>query len=186
MRTEDLANEFLKLSVVNGFLGLVFTLPILAPMLCIATPPGLFGCLSTMDIQWPGTWVLIAWFVWMIVAVLGSLFFGTTYYFMAKWWNKTKANNMLSTLHLVLFEIGTFGSCALMAAIGYVGGSYLAHGGNSIVASAVIQQDIIPPLSNDPTSLFFDMPPVVEAAFIGLAVLGVLVGLINWWMLKSE
>jgi hypothetical protein len=73
-----------------------------------------------------------------------------------------------------------------MAAIGYVGGSYLAHGGNSIVASAVIQQDIIPPLSSDPASLFYDMPPVVEAAFIGLAVLGVLVGLINWYMLKSE
>jgi hypothetical protein len=186
MRTEDLANEFLKLSVVNGFLAFVFTVPILAPMLCIATPPGLFGCISTMDIQWPGTWVLIAWIVWILVGVMGSLFFATTYYFASKFWNKTKANNLLSTLHLVVFEVGVFGACGLMAAIGYVGGSYLSHGGNAIVASAVIQAQIIPPLSTDPTSLFYDMPPVVEAAFIGVALLGVLIGLVNWYRLSSD
>lgn len=186
MRTEDLANEFLKLSVVNGFLALVFTVPILDPNLCIATPPGLFGCLSTMDIQWPGTWVLISWFVWLIVAVGGTVFFGVSYYFMAKFWNKAKANNLLSSLHLILFEIGVFGACGMMAAIGYVGGSYLTHGGNAVVASAVIQSDIIPPLSTNPASVLYDMPPVVEAAFIGIAALGVLVGLLNWYMLKSE
>ncbi len=129
---------------------------------------------------------LIAWIVWIIVAVGGSMFFGVSYYFMAKFWNRVKANNLLSTLHLVLFEVGTFGACGLMAAIGYVGGSYLAHGGNAIVSSAIIQQNIIPPLSSDPSSVFYDMPPVVEAAFIGLALLGVLVGLVNWYMLKSE
>jgi len=186
MRTEDLANEFLKLSVVNGFLAFVFTLPILDPNLCIATPPGLFGCLSTMDIQWPGTWVLIAWIIWIIVGVFGTMFFGLSYYFSSKFWGKTKANNLLSSLHLIIYEVGVFGACGLMAAIGYVGGSYLSHGGNSIVASAIIQTDIIPALSSDPTSLFYDMPPVVEAAFIGVALLGVLIGLLNWYMLKSE
>lgn len=186
MRTEDLANEFFKLSVVNGFLAFVFTLPILDPTLCIATPPGNFGCLATMDINWPGTWVLIAWLVWLIVAVMGSLFFGVSYFFMAKWWNKTKANNMLSTLHIVIFEIGVFGTTAVMAAIGYVGGSYLAHGGNAIVSSAVIATNIIPPLSSDPTNVFHDMPVVLEAAFIGITLLGVLIGFINWYRLKSE
>ncbi len=73
-----------------------------------------------------------------------------------------------------------------MAAIGYVGGSYLSHGGNAIVVSAVIQADIIPALSSDSSSLFYDMPPIVEAAFIGVALLGVLIGLLNWYMLKSE
>jgi uncharacterized membrane protein len=186
MRTEDLANEFLKLSVVNGFLAFVFTVPILDPSLCIATPPGLFGCISTMDINWPGTWVLVAWIVWVLVAVLGALFFGVSYYFMAKFWNKTKANNLLSTLHLVVFEVGVFGACGMMAAIGYVGGSFIAHGGNAIVSSAVIAAYIIPPLSSDPTNVLSDMPPVVEAAFIGLTLLGILIGLINWYRLRSD
>ena len=186
MRTEDLSNEFFKLSLVNGFLALVFTVPILDPGLCIATPPGLFGCTSTMDINWPGTWVLIAWLIWLIVGVMGTFFFGATYYFAAKFWNRTKANNLLSTLHLVVFEIGLFGTTAMMAAIGYVGGSYLAHGGNAIVSSAVIAQNIIPPLSSDSTSVLSDMPPVIEAAFIGLTLLGVLIGLINWYKLRSD
>jgi hypothetical protein len=186
MRTEDLANEFLKLSVVNGFLAFVFTLPVLDPALCIATPPGLFGCISTMDINWPGTWVLIAWLIWILIGVLGTLFFGVTYYFAAKFWNKTRANNTLSLLHLVIFEVGLFGATGMMAAIGYVGGSYIAHGGNAIVSSAVIAQNIIPPLSTDSTSLFYDMPPVIEAAFIGITLLGVLIGLLNWYKLRSE
>jgi hypothetical protein len=186
MRTEDLANEFLKLSVVNGFLAFVFTLPVLDPALCIATPPGLFGCISTMDINWPGSWVLIAWLIWILIGVLGTLFFGVTYYFAAKFWNKTRANNTLSLLHLVIFEVGLFGATGMMAAIGYVGGSYIAHGGNAIVSSAVIAQNIIPPLSTNSTSLFYDMPPVIEAAFIGITLLGVLIGLLNWYKLRSE
>lgn len=185
MRTEDLSNEFLKLSVVNAFLAFVFTVPILVPSLCIATPPGLFGCQATMDINWPGTWVLIAWLIWLLVGVLGTFFFGATYYFAAKFWNRTSANNTLSTLHLVIFEVGLFGTTAMMAAIGFVGGSYIAHGGNAIVSSAVIAQNIIPPLSTDPTNVLSDMPPVIEAAFIGLTLLGVLIGLVNWARLRS-
>jgi hypothetical protein len=186
MRTEDLANEFLKLSVINAFLAFVFTIPILVPSLCIATPPGLFGCQATMDINWPGTWVLIAWIVWILVGVMGTLFFGASYYFAAKFWNKTKANGTLSMLHLVVFEVGLFGATALMAAIGFVGGSWIAHGGNAIVSSAVIAQNIIPPLSTDSTSVFSDMPPVIEAAFIGVTLVGVFIGILNWVKLGSD
>jgi len=30
------------------------------------------------------------------------------------------------------------------------------------------------------------MPPVLEAVFIGLTLLGVLIGLINWYRLRSD
>jgi hypothetical protein len=50
----------------------------------------------------------------------------------------------------------------------------------------VIAGDIIPPLSTDPQNVLSDMPPVVVAVFIGLTLLGVLIGLINWYRLKSE
>lgn len=186
MRTEELASKFLKLSVINGVLAFLFTLPILDPALCIATPPGLFGCRATMDINWPGTWVLIAWITFILVGVLGTLFWGASYYFAAKVSNKTVANRTLGWLHIIIFEVGLLGATGLMAAIGYVGGSYLAQGGNSIVAAAVIAQNIIPPLSSDSNNVLSDMPPVVEAAFIGITLLGSLIGFLSYFRLKSQ
>ena len=107
------------------------------------------------------------------------------YYLRATLFNKTEVNSKLSWLHLILFEIGTLGATAIQAAIGLVGGNYVAHGGSAIIAAEVIRTEIIPPLSSDPTSVFYDMPPVVEAFFIGLAVLGMLIGLLNYFRAKS-
>jgi len=92
---------------------------------------------------------------------------------------------MTSWLHLILFEIGVLGATSLQAAIGLVGGNYVAHGGSAIIAAEVVRTNIIPPLSTDPTSVFYDMPPVAEALFIGLAVLGMLLGIINYLTAKS-
>ena len=55
----------------------------------------------------------------------------------------------------------------------------MAHGGGIAVAGEVIRTQIIPPLSSDVTSVLYDMPPVVEATFIGLSILAQFVGLYN-------
>jgi hypothetical protein len=67
-----------------------------------------------------------------------------------------------------------------MAAVGYVGGGVIATGGGAAVAAEAIALDIFPPLSNDPSSLFADMPPVIEAVFIVVALLGALAGVLNY------
>jgi len=183
MRTEDLAKLFVNLAFINGALAFVFTFPILFPSLCIATPPGAFGCKATMDVVWPGTWVLVAWLVFAIVGPLGSMYFGAMYYFADKLSNKASANKMLGWLHALVYEIGILGSTGMMAAIGFVGGTWVAQGGNAIVASQVIR-DMLPYFSNDPSNLLYDLPPLVEGVFIGVALLGVLIGFLSYLNLE--
>ena len=61
------------------------------------------------------------------------------YYFRATLFNKTEVNNKISWLHVILFEIGTLGATAIQAAIGLVGGNYVAHGGSAIIAAEVVR-----------------------------------------------
>lgn len=186
MNSDNIAGKFFMLTMVNLVLMIIFTIPILIPSLCIATPPGLFGCKATMDINWPGTWVLVAWIVFGMTGVLGTMFWGGMYYFRAKVSGLTEANKTLSWLHLAVYEAGVLGATGMMAAIGYVGGSILASGGGPGAASAAIADNIIPPLSSDPSSVLNDMPPVVEAIFIGLTILGALIGFISLWRMRKS
>ncbi len=146
MNSDDVAKKFFMATALNGFLAFIFTVPILDPSLCIATPPGLFGCKATMDINWPGTWVLVAWLVFVSVGVFGMLFWGTMYYFRGKLTGRTAVSRGLAWLHLLIFEIGVLGATGLMAAIGFVGGSALAQGYGAPIASEWIAENIIPPL----------------------------------------
>ncbi len=171
------------LALLNGALIIPFTLPILAPSLCIATPPGLFGCKASMETSWPGTWLLIAFIVFGLVGILGAMAWSLVYSRRASS-GATEGNKGLFWTHLVLFEVGVLGATAMMAAIGYVGGQVVATGGSPIASATAIAQNIIPPLSNDPNSVLNDMPPVVEAVFIGVAVLSQVVGYLSLFMTK--
>jgi hypothetical protein len=138
-----------------------------------------------METSWPGTWVFFAYLFFLTIGVFGTLAWGVVYYFGDRLFGKTQVNKATSWLHLILFEIGVLGATSLQAAIGLVGGNYVAHGGSNILAAEVVRENIIPPLSSNPNSLFYDMPPVVEALFIGLAVLGMLIGLLNYFTAKK-
>jgi len=185
LQTERLVKLFSRVAFINGILAFIFTIPILIPQLCIATPPGTFGCNLSMETSWPGTWVFFAYIFFLVAGVLGTLGWAAMYFFADRLFGKTQVNKMTSWLHLILFEIGVLGATSLQAAIGLVGGNYVAHGGSAIIAAEVVRTNIIPPLSTDPTSVFYDMPPVAEALFIGLAVLGMLLGIINYLTAKS-
>src|SRR2546426_6043498 len=172
------------LAVFNGLLLIPFTAPILVPTLCIATPPGSFGCQASIEIVWPGTWMLVGFFVFIIVGVLGALAWSLVYYHQWTVLEKHEGSKMLLWLQLILFEVGVLGATSLMAAIGFVGGSQLAQGHGAPIAAEAIRTFIIPPLSTDPASPLFDMPPVGVAAFIGLSLLAQLLGMLNLLTLK--
>jgi hypothetical protein len=138
-----------------------------------------------METSWPGTWVFFAYLFFLAIGVFGTLGWGVVYYFGDRLFGKTQVNKMTSYLHLFLFELGVLGATSLQAAIGLVGGNYVAHGGSNILAAVIVAKDIIPPLSSNPSSLFYDMPPIVEALFIGIAVLGMLVGIFNYFTAKK-
>ena len=185
MHTGKVAKRFMTLAILNGILALFFSVPILVPPLCVATPPGSFGCTESMITSWPGTWLFVAYFTFLIVGVMGALAWGLIYYYESTVLGKTEGIGFFNTLHPILFELGILGATGMMAVIGLVGGNWIAHGGGIAVAGEVIRERIIPPLSTDPSSPLYDMPPVVEAAFIGLSVLAQFIGLYNLLTLQK-
>jgi len=138
-----------------------------------------------METSWPGTWLLVAFLVFVIVGIFGALAWSLVYSRKSSS-GATEGNSGLLWLHLILFEVGVLGATAMMAAIGYVGGNVVATGGSPIASAEAIRTQIIPPLSNDINSVLNDMPPVVEAAFIGLTLLSQLVGFITLFTLKKS
>jgi hypothetical protein len=137
-----------------------------------------------METSWPGTWLLVAFVIFVTVGIFGALGWWQVYSRKASS-GATEGNTGLLWLHLILFEVGVLGATAMMAAIGYVGGNVVATGGSPIVSAEAVRTQIIPPLSSDPNSVFFDMPPVIEAVFIGLSLLSQLVGFIALLTLKK-
>lgn len=136
-----------------------------------------------METSWPGTWLLVAFLVFVIVGIFGAFGWSQVYSKKASS-GATVGNSGLMWSHLILFEVGVLGATAVMAAIGFVGGNVVASGGSPIVSAEAVRTMIIPPLSSDPNSIFFDMPPVIEAVFIGLALLSQLVGYLTLLMTK--
>ena len=185
-KTVDLAKRFLALGTFNVILSVIFSAVILDPYLCVSVSPGQFGCHDNMVTSWPGTWLFIGYFTWLIVGVLGSFGWAGLFYLGDQLRGKTEINAFFSKLHVVMFEVGVLGATACMAAVGYVGGGVIATGGGAAVAAEAISLDIFPPLTNDTTSVFNDMPVVIEAAFIVIALLGIFLGVLNYLSAKSS
>lgn len=177
-RTIDLAKRFLGLGTFNVVLSVIFTGVVLDPFLCVSVSPGMFGCHDNMVTSWPGTWLFIGYFTWLIVGVLGAFAWAALYYFGDILRGKTEVNSFFARVSLIMFEVGVLGTTAVMAAVGYVGGGVIATGGGAAVAAEAISLDIFPQLSTDPSSIFSDMPVVVEAAFIVVALLGIFLGIL--------
>ncbi len=138
-----------------------------------------------METSWPGTWLLVAFLVFVIVGIFGSLAWSLVYSRKATS-GAAEGNSGLLWLHLILFEVGVLGATALMAAVGYVGGNIVATGGSPIVSAEAIRTQIFPPLSSDPNSVLYDVPPVLTAVFIGLSLLSQLVGYLGLFTLKKS
>jgi hypothetical protein len=179
-RTTDLARRFLGLATFNVVLSVIFTAVILDPFLCVSVSPGQFGCHDNMVTSWPGTWLFISYFTWLIVGVVGAVGWAGLYYLGDNLRGKREVNAFFSRVHVIFFEVGVLGATACMAAVGYVGGGVIAKGGGAAVAAEAIALNIFPPLSNDPASIFNDMPVVVEAGFIVVAILGIFLGILNY------
>lgn len=185
-KTVDLAKRFLALGTFNVILSVIFSAVILDPYLCVSVSPGQFGCHDNMVTSWPGTWLFIGYFTWLIVGVLGSFGWAGLYYLGDTLRGKTEINAFFSKVHVIAFEVGVLGATACMAAVGYVGGGVVATGGGAAVAAEAISLDIFPPLTNDTTSVFNDMPVVIEAAFIVVALLGIFLGILSYLNAKSS
>ncbi len=108
-KTVDLAKRFLALGTFNVVLSVIFSAVILDPFLCVSVSPGQFGCHDNMVTSWPGTWLFIGYFTWLIVGVLGSFGWAGLFYLGDTLRGKTEVNAFFSRVHVIAFEVGVLG-----------------------------------------------------------------------------
>jgi len=94
---------------------------------------------------WPGTWMFVAYFSFLIAGVVGSLAWSLIYYMIPRLFGRQKLSSPLSLFHLVALEVGVLGSTALMGIFpGYIGGTLIHDGIGQFVVTRVIEWSVIP------------------------------------------
>ena len=94
---------------------------------------------------WPGTWMFVAYFSFLIAGVVGSLAWSLIYYMIPRLFGRQKLSSPLSLFHLVALEVGVLGATALMGIFpGYIGGTLIHDGIGQFVVTRVIEWAVIP------------------------------------------
>ena len=94
---------------------------------------------------WPGTWMFVAYFSFLIAGVLGFLAWSLIYYMIPRLLGRQSLNRFLSLIHLVALEASVFGATALMGIFpGYIGGTLIHDGIGQFVVTRVIEWSVIP------------------------------------------
>ena len=150
---QKLVRYFLYLTLVNTFAAVAFTAPVIVPVLA-------FPLKLTV---WPGTWMFIAYFIFLIVGVLGTLGWGLFLDLVRRVTGAEYCDRFLALTSIVLIEVAVYAQTSFMFAAGYVGGTYAF---STLFGQAVITY-MIGPL----------VVPIGVSIFVYL--LGTLLGLLN-------
>lgn len=133
--SEQASRYFFKAGLVNIAAGVAATLPILVPQL---------GLPLKLEV-WPGTWMFIAYFVFLITGVIGSFVWSFIYYMLPRLTNKAKVSDLLALSQLVTFEVAIYGIAAMMGIeAGYYGGTLYHEGFGQVVITQIIAWIVIP------------------------------------------
>jgi len=157
---DRLVRYFLYITLFNLFAAVAFTTPVIIPQLA-------FPLKLTV---WPGTWMFIAYFVFLIVGVLGTLGWAVLLDLIRRITGVEYCDRFLAITSIVLIEVPVYTQTSLMFTAGYIGGTYSFA---TKVGSALITY-IIGPL----------VIPIGVSIFIYLV--GTLLGLMNVVFILSE
>jgi hypothetical protein len=160
LRLDKLIRYFVYLTIFNLFAAIAFTTPVIIPQLA-------FPLKLTV---WPGTWMFIAYFVFLIVGVLGTLGWAVLLDLIRRITGVESCDKFLALTSIVLIEVPVYTQTSLMFTAGYVGGTYEFA---TKVGSSVITY-IIGPL----------VIPIGVSIFIYLV--GTLLGLMNVVFILSD
>ena len=147
-----ISKYFLILALINTIAAIVFTLPILIPTSGIPLIVGVF----------PGTWLLIAYLLFLIIGVLGMLAWSLTYNLIESIFQKKNTIKKLAIIHLVFVELAIYGCASTMAFIGLQGGQALRQGLSIASVGFLIEPYVLP-----------------TGVFVSLVLLGQLIGVYN-------
>ena len=150
---DKLVRYFLYLTLLNVFAAIAFTAPVLVPYLA-------FPLKLTV---WPGTWMFIAYFIFLIVGVLGTLGWALLLDLVKRVSGAESCDKFLAITSIVLVEVAVYFQTSFMFSAGYVGGTYAF---STLFGQAVITY-MIGPL----------VVPIGVSIFVYL--IGTLLGLLN-------
>jgi hypothetical protein len=150
---EKVIRYYIYMTIVNAFAAVAFTAPVIIPELA-------FPLKLTI---WPGTWMFIAYFVFLIVGVLGTLGWAVLLDLVRRTMGTEYCDKFLAITSLVLIELAVYAETSFMFTVGYIGGS------NALVGQIgpTVNTYIIGPL----------VVPIGVSIFIYLV--GTLLGLMN-------
>jgi len=132
---ENLSRYFFYLALFNMVVAAAATVPVLIPEL---------GLPLLLQI-WPGTWMIVAYFAFLIAGVVGFVIWSLIYSMVPRLFGRQKLSRFLSLFHIVILETGVLGATALMGIFpGYIGGSLIHDGIGQFVVTRVIEWSVIP------------------------------------------
>jgi len=132
---QQASGYFFKMGLFNILIAAVVTLPVLVPQL---------GLPLKLEV-WPGTWMFISWFVFVIVGVVGTFIWCFIYSMVPKVYGKGSVSDLLALVQLTTFEAAVFSLCAFMGIdAGYYGGTLYHNGFGQAVITHVIAWAVIP------------------------------------------
>lgn len=151
--SETAARYFFVVLMLNLVVGGLVTALVLIPPLA----------LPIKLTVWPGTWMFIAYFSFMIAGVLGSLTWTMIYYLLPRLFNIGRVNRIVTYIQIFLTQVGIYGTAALMGLVpGYTGGTFAIKGFGTFLITRVIEWAVIP-----------------TGICVGLAIFGTLTGVAN-------
>jgi len=135
VRSEQASRYFFKVGLFNIVVAVAVTLPVLVPQL---------GLPLKLEV-WPGTWMFISWFVFVIVGVIGAFLWSFVYYMLPRVYDRNTVSDFLALAQLVSFEVAVFGMCAFMGIdAGYYGGTLYHNGFGQVIITQIIAWAVIP------------------------------------------
>jgi|SRR5579862_1872996 len=112
---------------------------------------------------WPGTWMFIAYFSFIIAGVLGSMMWTMIYYLLPRLLQIAQVSKRITIVQLLLSQVGIYGTVILMGLVpGYTGGSLAIQGFGLFLITRVIEWAVIP-----------------TGIFVGIALIGTVTGFAN-------
>ncbi len=132
---EAASRYFGRFALFNAIAAAAFAVPMLVPSLE----------LPILLTEWPGIYIVVAYFSFLVVGVLGSLGWSAIYRLAPTLFSRHSFDRRSVLLQLILFEVGVYTVSTVLFAAGYVGAS-LVHEGTvgSVVVGASMEFSDIP------------------------------------------
>ena len=177
VETERVATWFVYAAIINTMLALLYVTVFLLPDTIgngNIPPKGDLFSLYTPVAMFPGTWLLIAFFVHIFVGILGMAGWAGVYFISSRVMNKRTTNTLLARGHLILTALGVYVTTTFFSLAGFIGGRAMLPETGCVV---LVDQCMGAGMAIVQTLITFTVIPT--GAGMGLALTGTAIGIIN-------